>query len=707
MKRCSVMRLINAFLLATGIVFSVSSCRLLALSLLYPYGYEDGYGYGGHSGGGTTSGGTSTGGTTTGTTSGGTTTTGTSGGTSTGSTGTTTGTNTGTSTSSGVSSTLPIYGKALSWGDVLTFDRSYFANFAAGSKIIITEVNTDRYSSQLKMYAPVVNSGWVPLSNGTITNATLTGDGVITSKLLYDTIGTLVYTVTQTEAENLRNYGMYLHGGGMTISSIQLSATGSYTTGSSSGTGTTSSTGTTSGGTTYSGASSGTVIYSGGYDLGNWSYFLIEASSLQGVQSGSVIQIVTSQSSVVPNPTRANVRLYTGNTWQALTGGSVSGAQRNGDALVPNAINGTVSYVLTASEASGIKQRGLIIQGYGIRVNQVALSGSLSYSSGATTAPIASTPNSNGNSVAAPSGSPYARHGTLSVRGANLVDKNGKKVQLYGMSTHGLSWYPQYVNYDSFKTLRDEWNTNCVRLALYPRDYNGYLTGGNKNQLKKIVYDGIDYATNLGMYVIVDWHVLNYNPNETASEAVAFFRDVSARYKSYDNVLYEICNEPVNSDWNSVIKPYAESLIPVIRANDSNAIILVGTNTWSQDLEGPLSNRLSYTNVMYTFHFYAGTHTEFMQQRLQSAVHAGLPVFISEFGTCDASGNGGFNSAQSSVWFNVIKNYNLSHINWSLCNKAETASALVAQTSKTSGWQENELSESGRLIRAHFKSLPN
>ena len=702
MKHSCVMRIAKTFFLAVGVVFFLSSCRLLALSLLYPYGY-DGYGSGGGTTTGTRSGGGSSGG--------GTTTTGTSGGTSTGSTGTSSGTNTGSTGTtsggtSGISSTLPIYGTALSWGDVLTFDRSYFASFAAGSKIIITETNTDRYSSQLKMYAPVVNSGWAPLAGGTITNATLNSDGVITSKLNYNTTGTLIYTVTQTEAENLRNYGMYLHGGGMTISSIQLSANGSASqTGTSYGTSTGSTTTTPS--TTSSTGTGGVVVYSGGYDLGNWSYFLIEASKLQSVQNGTVINIFTAQSSTVPNPSSANLRLYVGNTWQALTGGSVSGARRNGDALVPNAINGTVSYVLTANEANAIKQRGLIVQGYGIRVNTVTLSGAISSSSTGSTTTVASKPNSNGNSVAAPNGSPYFRHGTLSVRGANLVDKNGKKVQLYGMSTHGLSWYPQYVCYDSFKTLRDDWNTNCVRLVLYPRDYNGYLTGGDQNQLKQTVYNGIDYATNLGMYVIVDWHVHNYNPNETVNEAIAFFRDVSARYKSYDNILYEICNEPINSDWNNAIKPYAEKVIPAIRANDSNAVVLVGTNTWSQDLEGPLSNRLSYTNVMYTFHFYANTHTDIMRGRLQAAVNAGLPVFISEFGTCDASGNGGFNLAQSTQWFSVIQNYNLSHINWSLCNKSETASALLAWTGKTSGWQENELSESGRLVREHFRTLSN
>ena len=53
-----------------------------------------------------------------------------------------------------------------------------------------------------------------------------------------------------------------------------------------------------------------------------------------------------------------------------------------------------------------------------------------------------------------------------------------------------------------------------------------------------------------------------------------------------------------------------------------------------------------------------------------------MPVFITEFGTCNSSENGGFNVNQSEKWFALIKKYNISHMNWSLANKAETASAI-------------------------------
>ena len=307
-----------------------------------------------------------------------------------------------------------------------------------------------------------------------------------------------------------------------------------------------------------------------------------------------------------------------------------------------------------------------------------------------------------------PSGTPFANHGALHVSGAYLYDSHNQKYQLYGMSTHGLNFgndFSRYVNRDAFKTLRDDWNTNCIRLVLYPKDYNGYCNGGDKNQLKDLICKGIDYATELGMYVIVDWHVHQYNPVETQSEAIKFLGEISAKYGKYENVLYEICNEPTGSEWNSVLKPYAKKLISAIRKNAPDSIIIVGTNTWSQDIEGPLSNPLSYKNVMYTFHFYAQTHTDYFRTRVENAVKKGLPIFVTEFGTCDASGNGGFNKSQSEKWFDLLSKYNISHMNWSLSNKAETASAINSWCNKTSGWSFSDLTESGQLIYNHFRSL--
>ena len=303
----------------------------------------------------------------------------------------------------------------------------------------------------------------------------------------------------------------------------------------------------------------------------------------------------------------------------------------------------------------------------------------------------------------APGGSPFAEHGALRVAGTNLVDKNGNSYQLFGMSTHGLSWFPEYVNADAFATLRS-WNTNCVRLAMYTAEYNGYCTGGDKESLKNTVKQGVEYATSQGMYVIIDWHILSDgNPLTYKEEAKAFFAEMSSLYKDRDNIIYEICNEPNGADWET-IKSYAQEVIPIIRANDSNAVVLVGTPEWCQQVDQAAASPLGYDNIMYTLHFYAATHTDWLRQRAESAINSGLPIFVSEFGMCDASGNGGNDFGQSASWMDLIGRYNLSYCCWNLANKAETSSIINSWCTKTSGWSNEDLSESGKWIVNQFRS---
>lgn len=290
--------------------------------------------------------------------------------------------------------------------------------------------------------------------------------------------------------------------------------------------------------------------------------------------------------------------------------------------------------------------------------------------------------------------------GRLQVSGTKLTDESGNIIQLRGVSTHGISWFPDYVNYDAFATLRDDWGANVVRIAMYPEEYNGYLSGGDKDSLKQIIDNGVNYATELGMYVIIDWHVLNYAPSRHTQEACDFFAEMASKYSGHDNVIYEICNEPVGADWNSDIKPYAETVIGTIRKYDDHALILVGTNTWSQDVDSVVGNTLDDGNVMYVAHFYAGTHKENIRNKISTALNAGVPVFISECSICDASGNGGIDYASANEWLDFMNSNQLSFIAWSLSNKAETSALISSGCSAKSGWSDGDLSETGRWFKS-------
>lgn len=288
----------------------------------------------------------------------------------------------------------------------------------------------------------------------------------------------------------------------------------------------------------------------------------------------------------------------------------------------------------------------------------------------------------------------------LHVDGTKIVNEQGQQVQLKGVSTHGLAWYPDYVNQDAFATLKNDWHANCVRLAMYTAEYGGYCTGGDKQHLKQLIDNGVNYATAQGLYVIIDWHILSdSNPNTYKSEAISFFDEISKKYSGHNNVIYEVCNEPSNTSWSSQIKPYAQDVVNTIRNNDRDAIIIVGTNTWSQDVDDVIGNRIDDPNVMYALHFYAGTHKDAIRNKLKKALNNGIPVFVSECSICDASGNGGIDYNSANQWLELLNSNSVSFVCWSLSNKNETSALINPGCSKLSGWSDSDLSETGKWFK--------
>lgn len=307
---------------------------------------------------------------------------------------------------------------------------------------------------------------------------------------------------------------------------------------------------------------------------------------------------------------------------------------------------------------------------------------------------------------------PVQAHGQLSVQGTQIVDQNGNAFQLRGISTHGINWDigKPYVNQAAFQSLRDEWGANAVRLAMYTAEYNGYCNGGNQTELKNTLYSGVEYAKNLGMYAIIDWHILNDgNPLTNMEQAKGFFNEVSAKYKDYNNVLYEICNEPNGCSWDD-IKTYANTIIPIIRANDPDAIIIVGTPTWSQLGQWGHTNEVAdspltgYSNIVYTLHFYCAeaSHTQYLPAKVDYAVSKGLPILVSEFGLSPASGDGAIDTAQATAWFNKLDSYKIGYFCWSLSNKSESSALISSSCTKTSGWTDSDLTDAGRFIKAQY-----
>lgn len=295
---------------------------------------------------------------------------------------------------------------------------------------------------------------------------------------------------------------------------------------------------------------------------------------------------------------------------------------------------------------------------------------------------------------------PVSVHGKLSVNGNKIVDKNNNTVSFAGGSLFwsNTGWGGEdYYTSGVVSWLEQDWDATIVRAAMGVEDNGGYLSdpNGNKNRVKTVV----DAAISNGLYVIIDWH--SHNAQNYESQAIDFFREMAQTYGDYPNVIYEIYNEPLQISWSGTIKPYAEAVISAIREIDSDNLIVVGTPTWSQDVDVASNDPITgYSNIAYALHFYAGTHGSYNRQKAQTALNNGIALMVTEWGTVNANGDGGVNYGGTDEWMSFLANNDITHLNWAVNDKSEGASALKPGSSTNGGWSSGDLTESGVKVKS-------
>jgi len=289
-------------------------------------------------------------------------------------------------------------------------------------------------------------------------------------------------------------------------------------------------------------------------------------------------------------------------------------------------------------------------------------------------------------------------HGQLRVLGTQLVDKENNPVVLRGMSFGWHSMWSRFYNEKAVSWLKKDFNCNVVRAAMgVELGEWAYLKEPqfSKEKIEAVV----NGAIKSDIYVIIDWHSHNIN----LDEAKAFFAEMSKKYSKYPNIIYEVFNEPDYESWSEV-KAYAEEVIKVIRQNDPNNIILVGSPHWDQDVnlaaEDPIRG---YDNIMYTMHFYAATHGKELRDRTDDAIKSGLPIFVSESAGMEASGDGPLNIKAWQEYIDWMEARKLSWITWSVSDKDETCSILKKSAKSEGKWKDENLKESGIKVREFLR----
>lgn len=294
-------------------------------------------------------------------------------------------------------------------------------------------------------------------------------------------------------------------------------------------------------------------------------------------------------------------------------------------------------------------------------------------------------------------------NGWLTTNGSILENEKGETIQLRGVSSHGIEWFSDVITYENLEYLKKEWNINVFRIAMYT-DSNGSGYIFSPEQTKEKVFNIIDMAIELDMYVIVDWHILNdSNPQMYKEEAKTFFDEISKRYKSKPNVIYEICNEPNGKDvtWEKDIKPYAEELIPIIRNNAQKSLIIVGTPDWCTNLKKAADNPINIENIVYSCHFYSGTHGEGLRKKVDYCIEKNIPIFVSECGLTNEKGDGDVYFDKFKEWIKYLDSNRISWIYWSFSNKNESSAILSKDYTETI---ENHLTEAGKFVKNIFQN---
>ena len=285
------------------------------------------------------------------------------------------------------------------------------------------------------------------------------------------------------------------------------------------------------------------------------------------------------------------------------------------------------------------------------------------------------------------------QHGQLKVQGTQLVNSKGQPVVLRGMSFGWHNWWPRFYTAGAVSWLANDWKCTVVRAAIGVEPDEGYIKkpGWSKERATAVV----DAAIKEGIYVIIDWHSHNIN----LEEAKSFFREMARAYGSYPNVIYEIFNEPDKETWQEV-KDYSIELIKTIRSIDPDNIILVGSPHWDQDIHLAADDPIAgFNDLMYTMHFYAATHKQWLRDRCDYALKKGLPLFISESAGMEASGDGALNNEEWTKWIEWAEDRKVSWITWSVSDKNETCSVLLPTASSEGKWKDSDLKESGLKVR--------
>ncbi len=279
---------------------------------------------------------------------------------------------------------------------------------------------------------------------------------------------------------------------------------------------------------------------------------------------------------------------------------------------------------------------------------------------------------------------------------------SGNEVQVKGMS---LFWscaanQQRYWKKDIITGLVERQNIQLIRAAMAVDDMGEWADGHYFTKpvfYQAMLDEAVEAAIENDIYVIIDFH--SHVAADSVENAKSFFRIQAEKWGKYDNVIFEVFNEPIcasgsvgdNSDCSeyggfidmAAIKAYADQVVSVIREYSDN-LIIVGTPMWDQYpnvvVDYPVEDPLERDNIAYAFHFYAGrddgtkAHEFSLTSNANFAMQKGLSVFVSEWGTVGYDGGGAPSATLNPQWQTWMDSRKISSANWNVGKSGDPSS---------------------------------
>lgn len=253
----------------------------------------------------------------------------------------------------------------------------------------------------------------------------------------------------------------------------------------------------------------------------------------------------------------------------------------------------------------------------------------------------------------------YAQSSSLSqvsVQGNKFVTANGKPIVFHGLDTSDPDklqkdghWNKQY-----FEEMK-RWGANIARFPVHPRAWRER----GKDEYIKLLDQGVQWAAETGLYVIIDWHSIgnlrselfqNAGYETTMKETLEFWRAMASHFKGNTTVaFFELFNEPTvqngqlgKCSW-AQWKEINEEIITIIRAHGAQAIPLVAGFNWAYELKSVTAEPIDAEGVAYVSHPYPQKREKPWEDKWTADwgyVADKYPLFLTEIGFCGKDDRG-------------------------------------------------------------------